>query len=73
MNTPEEIVAARKAAGHTQAKAAEVALVSLNTWTQYESGRRLPSAAVKEIYLLKTGQHPTHIITARPDDEKQQV
>lgn len=62
MTTPDEIKQARHAAGHTQAKAAHLARVSVVTWKQYESGERKPSDAVWELYLLESGQHPTRQI-----------
>ncbi len=60
--TPEQILAARQAAGHTQAQAAE--LVGLSggiRWSEYErhgpTGRRI-DAARWQLYLLMTDQHP---------------
>ena len=64
--TADEITAARNAAGLTQAKAAHLVHVAIGTWKQYESGIRTPHGATWELYLLKSGQHPTHIISKKP-------
>lgn len=63
--TADEIREARHAAGQTQAKAAQVARVSLITWKQYEAGTRSPHPALWELYLLESGQHPTRQITEK--------
>ncbi len=61
-----EITAVRQAAGLTQAKSAHLVHVAIGTWKQYEAGTRTPHAALWELYLLKSGQHPTHIISEKP-------
>ena len=61
---PDEIRAARGTM--TQYQAAEAAGLSGPVrWAHYESGARRPSAAIWELFLLRTGQHPTHVLIAR--------
>lgn len=68
--TPDMIRSARLAAGHSQTGAGEAVGVSLRTWQNWESlpaggnARAMPVAAW-ELYLLRTGQHPTHRLVAR--------
>jgi len=50
----------------TQTKCANMAQVGLRTWQMWETGERSPSKAAWELFLLKSGQHPTHIITEKP-------
>lgn len=58
--TPDEIRAARTAAGHTQAQAAEVmGYAALARVSEIETGRRTIDPARWTWYLLATGQHPT--------------
>jgi len=57
--TPEEIKAARLAAGLTQSEAAALIYVHLKTWQKWETGEELPShramhQAVWELFLQKT-------------------
>lgn len=54
--TPEQIKAARTAAGHTQTEAAAVIYKQVLAWQRYESGAREMDLAYFELYLLKTGQ-----------------
>mgnify|MGYP000856731639 FL=1 len=72
--TPEAVREARQRAGLTQAQAA--LLVSdaqgqpYRTWQGYEAavgtrGHRAIPAATWAFFLLLTGQHPTHTLTAR--------
>ncbi len=61
----EQIAAARQAAGMTQAKSAHLVHVAVGTWKQYEAGTRTPHAALWELYLLKSGQHPSLAITEK--------
>jgi putative transcriptional regulator len=64
--TPDEIRAARKAAGLTQpAMAAIIGLTGKRAIQEWESGRDPAKVALWELFLLKTDQHPTHAITAR--------
>ena len=59
--TPSAVRSAREIAGQTQAQAA--ALVRLRgqaAWSEYERGIRRIDEARWELYLLLTGQHPTH-------------
>lgn len=67
--TAEEVLAARQAAGHTQAEAAE--LVGLSggiRWSEYErsgpTSRRIDPARWS-LYLLLTDQHPEWRLTRR--------
>lgn len=54
---PEQIKAARKAAGHTQKQAAEtVRATSYRTWQDWETGRREMHPGLWELYIIKTGQ-----------------
>jgi hypothetical protein len=58
--TPEELRCLRRAAGISASKAA--ALVHLghgSRWHEYEAGRRNIDKARFELFLIKTGQHPT--------------
>lgn len=65
--TPDQIRAARLAAGHTQAQAAEVIHSARRmTWADYEEGRRVIPLAAWELYLLRTGQHPDWGLVDRP-------
>lgn len=63
--TPDEIRSTRKAAGLTQAASARLVHVAIRTWKQYEAGDRTPHVAMWELYLLKSGQHPTLAITEK--------
>ena len=63
--TAEQVTAARQAAGLTQAKSAQLVHVAIRTWKQYEAGDRTPHVALWELYLLKSGQHPTLAITGK--------
>ncbi len=50
----------------TQAQAADLAGLSGPVkWAQYESGERRPSATLWELFLLRTGRHPTHRLIER--------
>lgn len=54
--TPEQVKAARTAAGHSQTQAAETIYKGLRTWQQWEKGERAMDAALYEFYLIKTDQ-----------------
>lgn len=57
--TPENIRAARDAAGLTQAEAAELAHLGHPTrWSEHERGIHAIDSARWELFLIKTGQHP---------------
>ena len=58
LNAPskEEIKKAREAAGLTQVQAAELVGVIERAWQRYEAGDRAMSAAMYELFLIKTGQ-----------------
>jgi putative transcriptional regulator len=57
--TPEAVLEARKAAGLTQEAAGQVLGAHNRQWRMYEAGDRTMSAPLWELFLLKTGQHPT--------------
>jgi putative transcriptional regulator len=50
---PEQIRAAREAAGLTQTEAAELIHGSLRAWQQYEAGDRIMHAGLWELFRLK--------------------
>jgi len=62
--TTEFIRAARKARGESVQEAANKVGISPRQWERYESGLRIPFS-IHNLYLLQTGQHPTHILEAR--------
>ena len=55
---PEEIRAARDAAGLSQTAAAELVHSKLRTWQQWEAGDRAMPPGLFELFMLKTGQWP---------------
>ena len=64
--TPEAIVAARKAAGLTQAEAAAIVhRPSYRTWQDWERGRAKMPLDAWELFLVKTGQRPKAMMFAR--------
>jgi DNA-binding XRE family transcriptional regulator len=56
MNKPtaQQVKQARKEAGLTQKQAADKIMVSKRSWQYYEAGQREMSAAVWELYKIKT-------------------
>lgn len=61
-----ELRAAREAAGHTQEEAAAaMGLGSRYRVSEYERGAAPLDPVRWTLYLLATGQHPTHTLTAR--------
>lgn len=69
--TPDQIRAAREAAGHTAEQA--VALLWRDrrmTWVDWEAGRREMPAGLWELYLLKTGQHPELLLGPRGEGSR---
>jgi DNA-binding transcriptional regulator YiaG len=54
--TPEQIKQARIAADLTQTQAAAMIYTALNTWAQWEHGKRKMHPAFFELFLRKTGQ-----------------
>lgn len=54
--TPDEILAARMAAGHTQEQAARAVYCGLRSWKRWESGEGPMPPAAWVLYLLRTGQ-----------------
>lgn len=64
--TPDAILAARKAAGLSQAQAAAIVhRPSYRTWQEWERGRAKMPPDAWELFLLKTGQHPKALMFAR--------
>jgi hypothetical protein len=72
--TPEEVRAARKKAGLTQAEAAQLVSPAQGTpyrsWQSYEvatgkPGARVIPLAAWELFLLLTNQHPSHQMALR--------
>lgn len=58
--TPEQIIAARTAAGDTQTQAAQRVHATLRTWQSWESSgtsKRIMPLACWELYLIKTHQN----------------
>lgn len=53
--TPEKIKQARKDAGLTQAKAAELVHVNLTSWQKWEQGNHQITAGLWELFLIKVG------------------
>lgn len=61
--TPALLLAARSSAGLTQEQAAQlVHRAGRNRWNEWEAGARHMKADTWELFLLKTGLHPTHLI-----------
>lgn len=54
--TPDQVKAARTAAGHSQKQAGETIYKGLRTWQQWEKGDRVMDPAFFELYLIKTDQ-----------------
>lgn len=63
--SPTDIRAAREAAGLSQTAAGALCHRSLRAWQFAEAGERNLDAAAWELFLLRTGQHPTHRLIAR--------
>lgn len=64
--SPDEIMAARLAAGHTQDEAARLVHLSRrDRWSEFERGIRPIEPARWELYLLLTDQHPTWRLARR--------
>lgn len=64
--TPAEVLAARTAAGHSQAQATAVAgLAHAVRWSGFERGTGGMDPARWALYLLATGQHPSYTLTPR--------
>lgn len=63
--TPTQVLAARLAAQMTQVDAAATIHAGRRTWQNWESGIRHMQPSDWELFLLKTGQHPTHTMVAR--------
>lgn len=53
---PSEILAARQAAGLTQAQSAALVHSTTRRWQEWESGTHRMHPATYELYLIKTGR-----------------
>ncbi len=60
-----DLKALRQSAGLTQPQAAELVGYSLRGWQDAEDGRRHLQPATQALFLLASGQHPTHQIKPR--------
>lgn len=64
--TPDQVLAAREAAGQTQEQAADVVGLSGGIrWSEYERGVRTIDPARWQLYLLATDQHPDFRLARR--------
>ena len=63
--TPEDVLQARKAAGLTQEAAGQVLGRHNREWRKWESGTAGMADSTFELFLLKTGQHPTLTLTPK--------
>lgn len=59
--TPQQIRAAREAAGLTQTKAGELLHSTCRAWQQWEAGDRRMHPAFWELFRLKSKQEPPRI------------
>ena len=64
--SPTDIRAARQTAGLSQTAAGALCHRSLRAWQAVEAGDRALDPAAWELFLLRTGQHPTYKLIARP-------
>lgn len=62
--SPIDIRAARQAAKLSQSAAGRLCHRALRTWQDAEAGLRRLDPAAWELFLLRTGQHPTHRLVA---------
>lgn len=65
MPTAEQVRAARKAAGLTQAAAADLCCRTERSWQDAELGKRQLDGAAWEMFLLMTDQHPHYRLVKR--------
>lgn len=64
--TPEAILAARTAAGLSQAQCAALAgLADRRSWWRVEAGERALHPAAWAVFLLSVGLHPAQRVTTR--------
>lgn len=63
--TPMMIKEARTSAGQSQTEAGAAVGAALRTWQHWEMGTRAMPSGLWELYLLKTGQHPSLSISPR--------
>ena len=68
---PANIRAAREAAGLTQTQAGALCHRSLRAWQDAEAGTRNLDRAAWELFLLRTGQHPTERLARARLGDKQ--
>lgn len=80
--TPEEVRAARKKAGLTQAEAAQVVspakVMPYRSWQSYEVAEGKPGCraiplAIWELFLLMTDQHPDLLVMQRKQEFKKET
>jgi putative transcriptional regulator len=67
---PEEIIAARKAAGLTQTDAAGLVCGSLRAWQQWEAGDRRMHPGLWRLFLLESGTTDDRAHTDCPQSEE---
>jgi len=64
--TPENVLQARKSVQMTQERAGQVLGRHNREWRRWESGEATMNEHAFELFLLKTNQHPTLTLVARP-------
>lgn len=70
--TPEQVRAAREAAGLTQEQAGAITHNARRAWQDWEAGnRRMPHSAWT-LYLLMTNQHPNYQLTPKSASSNRQ-
>lgn len=55
--TPEQVLAARTAAGLTQTQAGDLVHSSCRAWQQWEAGDRNMHPGLWELFMLKSAEH----------------
>lgn len=63
--TTDQISAAREQSGLTQLQAAALVHVDIRSWRRWELGERAVNLAAWELFLLRSHQHPTHVVKSR--------
>ena len=59
--TPEDITAARSAAGLSKTDAGALVHTNYRAWQRWETGERAMHPAFFELFLIKTGQAPVGV------------